>query len=113
VKELTASGDHDKNPPCRESLFESTPVRVTPNVAKKVLSVKHDLAQLGVEVHQVDVAYEFIKEAVEVAGRAWLAYSIMKEAMNQWPKIREVLRSAGLSDSQIITLDLAKHTMSK
>lgn len=87
-------------------------VQVTPNVAKKVLSVDDELAQLGVQVNKAKVAGKAVG-VVDAVRTAWLAYSILKEAKNQWPTIRKVLVNACLSNSEIITLGLSQHTRKK
>jgi len=87
-------------------------VQVTPNVAKTVLSVDDELAQLGIQVHKVKVACK-VAGVVDAVKTAWLAYSILKEAKNQWPAIRKVLVNAGLSNSEIITLGLSQYTRKK
>ena len=87
-------------------------IRVTPKVAKKVWSVDDELAQLGVRVHKVHVACKAVG-VVDAVKTAWLAYSIFKEARNQWPTIRKVLVNARLSNSEIITLGLSQYTRKK
>jgi hypothetical protein len=86
-------------------------VRVSPTVAKKVLSVDSELAQLGVEVEKLRI--KFKSGIVEAVKTAWLLYSILKEARNNWPAIRKVLVNAGLSNYEIITLNLSQHTRKK
>jgi hypothetical protein len=96
-------------------------VQVAPNVAEKYLSVTDELAQLGVKVVGVKVGDEEVlpEELLPVGAfldavkTTWLAYSILKEAKNQWPAIRKVLVNAGLSNSEIITLGLSQYTRKK
>jgi hypothetical protein len=88
-------------------------VRVSPNVANKVMSVGDELSQLGVKVRTVHVKYKAVREVVEAVKTAWLMYSIFKEAKNNWPAIRKVLVEAGLSNREIITLNLSQHTRKK
>jgi hypothetical protein len=87
-------------------------VEVAPNVAKTMLSIDGELAQLGVRVHKVQVAHK-AAGVVNAIKTAWVAYSILKEARNQWPTIRKILVNAGLSNSEIITLGLSQYTKKK
>jgi hypothetical protein len=84
-------------------------VRVSPKVARKVMSVERQLAQLGVEV---DRGHRKAKsaQAFEMVKTAWLLYSIAKEAVGRWPAIREILKKAGLSRYEITTLNLSPYT---
>jgi hypothetical protein len=86
-------------------------VRVSPKVAKKVMSVDVELAHLGVEVHRLHI--KFRSEVVEAVKTAWLIYSILKEAKNKWPAIRKILVDAGLSNYEITTLNLSQYTRKK
>jgi hypothetical protein len=86
---------------------------VDSEVAKKVLSVNRKLDRLGLHVGQAQVSFKTIKDAFDVARNAWLVYSMGKEIKSKWPKIREVLESAGLSDTEIISLDLSKKLKKK
>jgi hypothetical protein len=90
-------------------------VRVSPNVAKKVMSVGDELYQAGVKVHTVQsqVKYKGLTEVVDAVKTAWVVYGILKEGRKNWPAIRKVLVNAGLSNSEIITLNLSQHTRKK
>jgi len=41
---------------------------------------------------------------------AWLVFTILREAIGAWPKIRKLLVGAGLSDDEITVLGLTKLT---
>jgi hypothetical protein len=90
-------------------------VRVSPNVAKQVMSVADELSQLGVKVHTVQrqIHFKLLSETVNAVNTIWLAYSILKEGRNKWPSIRKLLVSAGLSNREIITLNLSQYTRKK
>jgi len=90
-------------------------VRVSPNVAKKVMSVGDELSQLGVKVHTVhsQVQYRGLSDVLDAVKTTWLVYSIVKEARNNWPNIRKILVNAGLSNHEIITLNLSQYTRKK
>jgi hypothetical protein len=90
-------------------------VRVSPNLAKKVMSVGDELSQSGVTVHtaQSQVQYRRLSDVVDAVKTTWLVYSILKEARNNWPAIRKILVSAGLSNHEIITLNLSQYTRKK
>lgn len=87
-------------------------VRVSPKVAKKVMSAHGELRKLGVEVDRLSVKYKG-GEVFEVIKNAWLLYSIAKEALGNWPKIIKVLTKVGLSRYEITTLNLSQYTRKK
>ena len=86
-------------------------VRVSRKVAKKVMSIDRELAQLGVEVDKLHI--KFKSGVVEVIRSVWLLYSIAKEAVGRWPAIRKILVDAGLSNYEITTLNLSQYTRKK
>lgn len=90
-------------------------IRVPAKVADKVLAVEDGLNELGVKVGRVNFAAKggHISLWIDGVKNAWLLYSIAKEAIGKWPAIQEMLKNAGLSDDEIITLDLSKYTNEK
>jgi hypothetical protein len=87
-------------------------VRVSPKVAKQVMSAHRDLSRLGVEFHRGSVKRRSWN-LFAVIGDAWLIYSILKEARGNWSAIREVLVDVGLSRYEITTLKLSQYTRKK
>jgi hypothetical protein len=85
--------------------------RVSPKVAKKVMSVNSELADLGVEVERHRV--KFKSDVVGMIRNVWLLYTIAKEAVGRWPQIRKVLVKAGLTPYEITTLNLSQSTKKK
>jgi hypothetical protein len=90
-------------------------VRVSPNLAKKVMSVDDELSQLGVKLYTAQswVNFKGVSDVLDAVKTTWLVYSILKEARNNWPAIRRILVSAGLSNHEIITLNLSQYTRKK
>jgi hypothetical protein len=84
-------------------------VYVTPKVAKKVMKVDDELAELGVGVEYGRVAYKS-SGFFEAVKTAWLLYGIAKEARGNWPAIRRLLLGAGLTRYEITTLGLSDYT---
>ena len=70
-------------------------VRVSPNVAKKAMSVSDELSQLGVKVRTVHVKYKAVREVVEAVKTAWLMYSILKRS-----RFSAEIRSFAVLDSE-------------
>ena len=86
-------------------------VRVSPTVARKVMLAQRELAKLGVEVERLRIKAK--GDLVGTVRNAWLLYSILKEARNNWPAIRKALAKFGLSNYEITTLNLSQYTRKK
>jgi hypothetical protein len=85
-------------------------VRIPPRLRNKVANVHQKLAEEGVEIELDDRTREprtnYLWHTPSVRDM-WLVYSISKEAIAQWPKIREILINAGLTGDEITTLGLS------
>lgn len=64
--------------------------------------------QYGVVVGSEQNRYdEYLRLNWQTAANVWLVFSILKEVIVDWPKIRQFLKNAGLTDDEVITLGLS------
>jgi len=54
------------------------------------------------------VCTSIASDAVVYVRNIWLFYSVTKEAVRNWPKIRKLMTSVGIEQDEIITLGLSK-----
>ena len=90
-------------------------VHVGKRIQNKLLKIEDELAQLGVHIEFQERKAK-LKAAAQIAQvfthlrDIWLVYSVGKEAIGNWPRIRELLASVGLKREEMITLGLSKMT---
>ena len=99
-------------------------VHVPRRLRNKVAKAEQELAEQGVGV-EFDVRVKrhignggreyylfsnYIFPSWDTVSHVWLAFTILQKAIGAWPKLREILVNAGLTNDEITTLGLSKFT---
>jgi hypothetical protein len=90
-------------------------VKIGKKIQNKLVKIKDELGALDIDIEFQErrsklKAAAGIAQAFAYASDIWLLYSVGKEAIGNWPSIRKLLVSAGLTRGEIITLGLSKMT---
>jgi hypothetical protein len=96
-------------------------VHVPRQLRNKIAKAQRELAGQGVsvkldvpvQVRARTVRYSYWNSFVfpwDTANHVWLVFTILQKAIGAWPKLREILINAGLTNDEITTLGLSKFT---
>jgi len=94
-------------------------VSVPRRLSRKIAKVEDELREHGVSVEfdveirrkaKSAVRVQEIRAAWDAVTHAWLVFTILREAIGAWPKIRKILVNAGLTSDEITVLGLSKLT---
>ena len=91
-------------------------VRIGKRLQNKLERWDDELAVRGIEISINEVRRTkakaatcyFLYSAMSYARDIWLFYSVSKEAIGKWPKIREWMKTVGFKREELITLGLSK-----